>query len=135
MISNNFTGIGRITKTPEIRKTADGKSVLDFSIAINRPFVKDKDHPMADFVDCTAWGNTADNIAKYFDKGSRIGVSGRVQIDNFEDKEGVKRKSWKVQVESFEFIESKKNSSTESTSNDTDYSPVDEDANESDLPF
>lgn len=135
MISNNFTGIGRITKTPEIRKTADGKSVLDFSIAINRPFVKDKDHPMADFVDCTAWGNTADIIAKYFDKGSRIGVSGRVQIDNFEDKEGVKRKSWKVQVESFEFIESKKNSSTESTSNDTDYSPVDEDANESDLPF
>ena len=137
MVSNNFSGIGRLTKDIEIRKAGD-KSVTDFSIAINR-FVKDKDHPMSDFIDCTAWGSTADNIGKFFHKGDRIAVSGRVQVDNYEDKDGVKRKSWKVQVADFDFIESKKdrpNSEVSKESNpkkDDDFAEISDD--EKDLPF
>lgn len=137
MVSNNFSGIGRITKDIEIR-TAGDKSVTDFTIAINR-FAKDKDHPMADFIDCTAWGKNAENIEKFFHKGDRIAVSGRVQVDNYEDKDGVKRKSWKVQVADFDFIENKKDhtaaneSSNEKVSEKT--SSDDGDSSEEVLPF
>jgi len=137
MVSNNFSGIGRITKDIEIRKAGD-KSVTDFSIAINR-FVKDKDHPMSDFIDCTAWGLTADNIGKFFHKGDRIAVSGRVQVDNYEDKDGVKRKSWKVQVADFDFIENKKGHTAASESSNEKVaektSGDDGDSSEEVLPF
>ena len=137
MVSNNFSGIGRITKDIEIR-TAGDKSVTDFTIAINR-FVKDKDHPMADFIDCTAWGKTAENIEKFFHKGDRIAVSGRVQVDNYEDKDGVKRKSWKVQVADFDFIENKKDHTTQNESSNEKVSEKtsndDEDSSEEVLPF
>ena len=133
MVSNNFSGIGRITKNIEIR-TAGDKSVTDFTIAINR-FVKDKDHPMADFIDCTAWGKTAENIEKFFHKGDRIAVSGRVQVDNYEDKDGVKRKSWKVQVADFDFIESKKSQSNTDTGTKQNSEATDDSENPEDLPF
>ena len=135
MVSNNFSGIGRLTKDIEIRKSGEN-SVCDFTIAINR-FVKDKDHPMSDFIDCVAWNKTADNIGKFFHKGDRIAVSGRVQVDNYEDKDGIKRKSWKVQVADFDFIENKKDAhksdgETKSESENKETSNPDDDSN---LPF
>lgn len=138
MIRNSFNGIGRITKEPELRSAGE-KNVLDFTIAITRPFTK-KDHPESDFIDCTAWGATADNIAKFFGKGDRIGVSGRVEVKPYEDKDGVKRKSFKVIVDDFEFIENKKDRTTSSEdSSDTeeakDNSIDNDNDNDKDLPF
>jgi len=138
VVSNNFSGIGRLTKDIEIRKAGDNP-VCDFTIAINR-FVKDKDHPMSDFIDCVAWNKTAENIEKFFHKGDRIAVSGRVQVDNYEDKDGVKRKSWKVQVADFDFIESKKDHTNSEVSKESnakkendDFAEISDD--EKDLPF
>ena len=138
MIRNSFNGIGRITKEPELR-TVGEKNVLDFTIAITRPFAK-KDHPESDFIDCTAWGSTADNITKFFGKGDRIGVSGRVEVKPYEDKDGVKRKSFKVIVDDFEFIENKKDRATSTEdSSDTeevkDNSTDNDSDNDKDLPF
>ena len=133
MVSNNFSGIGRLTKDIEIRKAGDN-SVCDFTIAINR-FVKDKDHPMSDFIDCVAWNKTAENIEKFFHKGDRIAVSGRVQVDNYEDKDGVKRKSWKVQVADFDFIESKKSQSNTNNETKPNAEVPDDSENPEDLPF
>lgn len=133
MVSNNFSGIGRLTKDIEIRKAGDS-SVCDFTIAINR-FVKDKDHPMSDFIDCVAWNKNAENIEKFFHKGDRIAVSGRVQVDNYEDKDGVKRKSWKVQVADFDFIESKKSQSNTDNGTKPNSEVTDDSENPEDLPF
>jgi single-strand DNA-binding protein len=133
VVSNNFSGIGRLTKDIEIRKAGDSP-VCDFTIAINR-FVKDKDHPMSDFIDCVAWNKTAENIEKFFHKGDRIAVSGRVQVDNYEDKDGVKRKSWKVQVADFDFIESKKSQSNTDTGTKPNSEVTDDSENPEDLPF
>ena len=133
MVSNNFSGIGRLTKDIEIRKAGDN-SVCDFTIAINR-FVKDKDHHMSDFIDCVAWNKTAENIEKFFHKGDRIADSGRVQVDNYEDKDGVKRKSWKVQVADFDFIESKKSQSNTNNETKPNAEVPDDSENPEDLPF
>ena len=133
MVSNNFSGIGRLTKDIEIRRAGDNP-VCDFTIAINR-FVKDKDHPMSDFIDCVAWNKNAENIGRFFHKGDRIAVSGRVQVDNYEDKDGVKRKSWKVQVADFDFIESKKSQSNTDTGTKPNSEVTDDSENPEDLPF
>ena len=81
-------------------KTAVGK----FRIAVNR---KNKE---ADFFNCVAFGKTAENIAKYFHKGDRILIGGRIQIDNYTNKEGKKTSTTNIIVEEFDFIESKKES-------------------------
>jgi len=133
MVSNNFSGIGRLTKDIEIRRAGDNP-VCDFTIAINR-FVKDKDHPMSDFIDCVAWNKNAENIGRFFHKGDRIAVSGRVQVDNYEDKDGVKRKSWKVQVADFDFIESKKSQSNTNNETKPNAEVPDDSENPEDLPF
>lgn len=103
---NKVTLYGRTATEIELKyssgdeKTAVGK----FRIAVNR---KNKE---ADFFNCTAFGKTAENIAKYFHKGDRILVGGRIQIDNYTNKEGKKSSTTNIIVEEFDFIESKKES-------------------------
>lgn len=92
--------IGRITKKPELRNVKD-KSVCEFTIATNRG--KDK----ADFINCVVWNNQAENLVKYQDKGSLIGVFGELRVDNYEV-EGNKRYKTYVLVSNIEYLESKK---------------------------
>lgn len=98
---NSVNLIGRITKDIEVKKTNSGKSVCSFSIAVQR----DKDN--ADFVPCTAWDGTADNIGKYFHKGDRIGIVGVLSTRTYESN-GEKRFVMEVLVRSFDFLEAKK---------------------------
>ena len=98
---NSVNIIGRITKDIEVKKTNSGKSVCSFSVAVQR----DKDN--ADFIPCTAWEGTADNIGKYFHKGDRIGISGVLSTRTYEDK-GEKRFVMEVLVRSFDFLNPKK---------------------------
>lgn len=105
---NKFIGMGRIVREPEVRNTPSGKNVATFTIAINRRF-KNKDGGYdSDFLNCVAWGQTGDFIAKFFPKGSLIAVEGSVQTRNWEDKEGNKRVNTDIVVEAAYFTGEKK---------------------------
>ena len=139
MFGNNVDFLGRITHDLELRQLPSGVAVLDFNLARNRMKPKDGGDPETDFVRCTAFGKTAETINTYFSKGDRIGIGGRLQVDNYEDKDGNKRSTTKIIVESIEFIESKKNSGTSSTPPHTPAKPQpladDSSSDNEDYPF
>lgn len=124
---------GRITADIELKKVgANQTSVCDFSVAVNRRFEKDK----TDFINCQAWGNTAEFIAKYFGKGKEIALCGELHIDQYE-KDGEKRYSTRVKVDNVEFCGSK-NDNSESSGTETKSvknADFDELEDDSDLPF
>jgi len=99
---NNVNLIGRLTRDPELNATQTGKTVVNFSIAINRRFNKDE----TDFFDCTAWGKTAEIIGEYLRKGNQVGINGELRQDRFEV-EGQKRSKIKINVNQIDFIGSK----------------------------
>lgn len=106
---NSTVLLGRFTAQPEIRVTNGGKAVCNFTLACDNPYSKDD---TADFIDCSAWGKTGDTIAKYFGKGQRILIRGRLssRMAELTDKEsGAKVKTTKisVMVDEFNFIERK----------------------------
>lgn len=80
--------MGRLTKDPELKHITSGIAVTSFTIAVNRQKKDDK----ADFIDCVAWGNTAEFIAKYFTKGQMINTVGRLQVREYTDKDGNKHR-------------------------------------------
>ena len=96
---------GRLTKAPELKYTPNEKAVCEFTIASNRPVIKDGQRD-ADFVNCQAWGKTAENLSKYQDKGSLIAVIGEYRTDNYE-KDGEKRYKTFILVNEIEFLEKK----------------------------
>lgn len=102
---NKVTIMGRFTKEPDIRYTQSGTPVASFTLAVDRDFSKDKE---ADFINCSAWQKTAEFIQKYFHKGNMAIVAGRLQVRNYEDREGNKRQSTEVVAENVYFCESKR---------------------------
>lgn len=112
-VGNSVNFIGRLTKDPEIKMISNERAVCSFCLARNRAYSKDREHPESDFVDCVAWGKTAEFIQKYFSKGNRIGVSGFLQTRMYENKNGFKVKAVEVVVDSVEFIDSKSASTEE----------------------
>lgn len=109
--------IGRLTKEPTLESSTSGKSYLRNSIAVDRRF-KTNDGPTADFFDFTAFNGTAEFIAKFFKKGSRIVLVGEMQNDSYTNKEGKKVTTTKLNVEKAEFAESKSGEKTEEVKND-----------------
>lgn len=99
---NSVRLMGRITYQPELRKTSNDISVVNFQIAAPRPYQKDKE-ATSDFVDCQAWRNNADFVEKYFNKGDMICIEGTIQTNSYTDKEGNKRKSVLVVAEDIQF--------------------------------
>lgn len=87
-ILNNVSIVGRLTKAPEVRTVADGKSVGRFTLAVNRNFKNQQGENDVDFILCTAWGKLAEHIVKYCGKGSQVGVIGRLQSRNYTNDEG-----------------------------------------------
>ncbi|MBR5199234.1 MAG: single-stranded DNA-binding protein [Bacteroidales bacterium] len=113
---NHITIMGRLTRDPELRRTASGVAVTSFTIACDRDFnPKDGSEKETDFIDCNAWRNTAEFVAKHFSKGSMAVVSGRLQIRNWTDKEGNKRRNAEVVADSVYFGDSKKSEQGNST--------------------
>jgi len=112
---NKVIEIGRLTRDPEMRKTADGTSVTNFSIAVDRRLGKNSEHPEADFFDCVSWSATADFVAKYFTKGMKIGIDGHLQSRKWKDKDGNDRRSVEIITDNVEFVESKKTSESSTT--------------------
>lgn len=106
MSLNTITVMGRITKDIELRRTNNGTPVASFTVAVDRDFDKGK----TDFIDCVSWKNTAEFAAKYFAKGRMAVVTGQLQMRDWEDKNGNKRKSAEIVVGSMYFADSKKES-------------------------
>lgn len=104
---NTVSLMGRLTRDPELRYTPNQDAVANFGLAVERDYITGGERK-ADFVDCTAWKNTAEFIAKYFSKGTKAVVNGRITVDYFTDKEGVKRKNTIITVSQIYFAESNK---------------------------
>lgn len=102
MAINNVTLVGRLTFDPTFRKTKDDLAICNFIVAVDRE-TKGK----TDFIPCTAWRQTAEFVNKYFTKGSMIAVIGRMENNPFQDKDGKKRDSWGINVQSVSFCGSK----------------------------
>ena len=94
--------LGNLCKEPELRQTQSGTAVCNFSIAVRRRFIKDG-QPDADFINCTAWQNTAEFICKYFHKGSPIAVVGELRSESWENQEGKRQYSVSVNVDEAHF--------------------------------
>ena len=99
---NNISLQGRLASDPELKETGTGIKLATFTLAVNRPYQKDKESP-TDFLDLVAWRTTGEFVARNFRKGDMAVVNGRLQTDTFEDKDGKKRKSYRIVVEEIYF--------------------------------
>ena len=109
---NHIVLMGRLTRDPELRRTGSGIAVASFSLAVDRDFgSRETGEKETDFIDIVAWRNTAEFVSKYFTKGRMAVVSGRLQIRNWTDKEGNKRKAFEVVADNVHFAEPKRDSS------------------------
>ena len=124
---NNVVLVGRLTKDIEIRKTQNGKSVTSFTLAVQ----ESKDE--TEFLDCTAWGNTADLMGTYLHKGSMVGVKGRLSKRSYEDTTGRKVYVTEVIVERVAFLDSK--NSNQDSRNDIEVPTQSIELTADDLPF
>ena len=139
---NHITIMGRLVRDPEMRSTQSGVAVASFTLAVDRDFSgKDGGEKQTDFIDCTAWLHTAEFVSKYFTKGRMAVVSGRLQIDNYTDNDGNKRRSAKVVADNIYFGDSKKDGATGGQSDEAaSFTPapsgfVPGDVDNSELPF
>ena len=106
---NHITIMGRLTRDPELRRTGSGIAVASFTVAVDRDFGgRDGGEKETDFIDCVAWRQTGEFVSKYFTKGRMIVVSGRLQIRNWNDKDGNKRRTAEVVADNVYFGDSKR---------------------------
>lgn len=108
---NNVSLIGRLTADPELRHTQSGIANVRFSIAVDRQFSKQGEERQADFINIVAWRQTAEFICRYFSKGQRIAITGRIQTGSYTAQDGSKRYTFDVVADNVEFCESKRDSS------------------------
>lgn len=109
---NHITIMGRLTRDPELRYTQSQTPVASFTLAVDRDFQnRESGEKQTDFIDCVAWRSTAEFVNKYFQKGSMAAVCGRLQLRDWVDKEGNKRRNAEVVVENIYFGESKRRDS------------------------
>lgn len=104
---NNVTLVGRLTKDPELRYTANGTGVATFTLAINRNFTNQAGEREADFVQCVIWRKPAETLANYARKGTLLGVTGRIQTRSYDNQQGQRVYVTEVVAESFQLLESK----------------------------
>ena len=106
---NHIVLMGRLTRDPELRYTQSQIPVASFTLAVDRDFGgRDGGEKQTDFIDIVAWRSTAEFVSKYFTKGSMAAVSGRLQIRDWTDREGGKRRSAEVVADNVYFGESKR---------------------------
>lgn len=140
---NTTVLMGRLTFEPELRTTPSGVSVVRFQVAVDRGRAKDGER-QTDFIDCVAWRQSAEFIARYFHKGSLIAVEGSIQTQTYTDKNGNKRKQVEVLANRVSFCGSKSEGGAPSTPNEnvpsyssagdnTDFEEIVDD--DDDLPF
>ena len=107
LMLNNVNLCGRLTHDIDLRYTQSGKAVGSFLLAVNRNFKNSNGDYEADFINCTIWGKSAENLANFVSKGSLINVSGRLNTRNYDNKQGKKVYVTEVIVEQFDLLDSK----------------------------
>ena len=105
---NKIIIMGRLTRDPELRRTASSTAVAGFTLAVDRDFKSQNGEKSTDFIDVVAWRNAAEFVAKYFTKGRMAVVEGRLQIRDWKDKDGNNRRSAEVVAENVYFGDSKR---------------------------
>ena len=131
---NKIIIMGRLTADPELRRTGTGVAVTSFTLAVDRDFSpKDGGEKETDFIDCVAWRNTGEFIAKHFTKGRMVVVSGRLQLRSYTDRDGNKRRAAEIVADSVYFGDSKNSSADNSPAPAQDFSAID--ISDYELPF
>lgn len=105
---NHIVIMGRLTAAPELRYTQQNTPVASFTLAVDRDYQQGGSERQTDFIPCVAWRGTAEFVSKYFSKGSMAVVSGRLQLRDWTDKDGNKRRTAEVVADNIYFGESKK---------------------------
>lgn len=121
--------VGRITKDLELKRTESGKTFLYFTVAINRTFTNAQGEREADFINCVAWGKTAENMATYVGKGSLISVDGRIQTRNYENQQGTRVYVTEVVADNVQFLESRSSKNTSNATSSQSQSNNNDDTN------
>lgn len=134
---NTISLMGRLTRDPELRRTQSGTAVTSFTLAVDRDFKSADGAKDTDFIDVVAWKGTAEMAAKYLSKGRMAVVKGRLQLRDWTDKEGNKRRSAEVMAESVFFADSR---AARSGASEPSAAPglseiAEEDEPDDDLPF
>ena len=120
---NQISVQGRLARDPELRRTNSGKAVTSFTLACDREFKNQKTgEKEVDFIECVAWGGTAEMVEKYFHKGQMAVATGRLQLRDWTDKNGQKRRTAEILVNSVYFCGSKESSTQASSGADNGYS-------------
>lgn len=137
---NSINLIGRLTKDLEIKKTQNGNSFVNFTIAINRTYTSASGEREADFINCVAWNKTAENMFTYLGKGSLIGIEGKLQTRNYEDNNGKRIYVTEILVNNVEFLENKQsnnnqNDFVQNNAVSNDFMSSLDTTNDDDLPF
>lgn len=127
---NKVIVMGRATKDPDITSSTSGSTFARMSIAVDRRFKRDGE-PEADFFNCTAFSKTAEFIEKYIKKGTKVVISGRLENNDYTNKDGVKVKDIRIIIEEIEFAESKKETNNTDSRDVTELNHIDP----MDLPF
>ncbi len=110
---NSVNLLGRITIDPELKSTTNGTSVTSFNLAVNG-MKNDKGEQRTDFIPITIWNKQAENVCKYVHKGDQLAIGGKIQSNNYEDKEGNKRTRIEVLATNVHFLGTKKQETTQS---------------------
>lgn len=130
---NRIIVMGRMTRDPELRRTNSGTAVASFTVAVDRDFKSQSGEKETDFINVVAWRNTAEFVSKYFSKGRMAVVEGRLQLRDWTDKDGNKRRSAEIVADSVYFGDSKRDGRDAVQSEPQgDFSEIEDDW---DLPF
>ena len=133
---NKIILMGRLTRDPELRRTQSGTAVASFSLAVDRDYKDQSGEKETDFIDIMAWRNTAEFVSKYFTKGRMAVVEGRLQIRDWTDRDGGKRRSAEVIASTVYFADSKRSGSdTSAQSPDENFQELPDGEDEGNLPF
>ncbi|WP_226038283.1 single-stranded DNA-binding protein [Aquibacillus saliphilus] len=104
---NRVVLVGRLTRDPDLRYTPNGVAVANFTLAVNRPFSNQQGEREADFINCVVWRRAAENLANFMNKGSLVGVDGRLQSRSFEGQDGKRVFVTEVVADTVQFLETK----------------------------
>ncbi|WP_285046330.1 single-stranded DNA-binding protein [Lactococcus petauri] len=136
---NNVVLVGRIVREPELRYTPQNTAVATFTLAVNRRFKNAQGEREADFINCVIWRQTAENLANWAKKGTLVGITGSIQVRNYENKEGQRVYVTEVLADNFQMIESNSNKTekgkTKSNQDKDPFAGSPMEVSDDDLPF
>ena len=136
---NNVVLVGRIVREPELRYTPQNTAVATFTLAVNRRFKNAKGEREADFINCVIWRQPAENLANWVKKGALVGITGSIQVRNYENKEGQRVYVTEVLADNFQMLESSSNKTekgkTKSQQDKDPFASSPMEVSDDDLPF